>query len=139
MNIVDEEMSESFQNTTHTIRAKLEQLDTVISDLEKGIDVCYQENRVLFTIILKLLTFLLIRLDMVTFNQLRKEANSLDKWMDEVQKFLTAEDVAWGDPDTIEAQLEQSNVRTFLTLFIATHIHRSIFLFMVEPKKGSSG
>ena len=48
---------------------------------------------------------------MLMFNQLKDESCSLDKWMVEVQSFLTAEDVAWGDAETLEAQLEQSNVR----------------------------
>ena len=48
--------------------------------------------------------------DVVMFSQLKEESQSLDKWMKEVQSFLTAEDVAWGDVETLEAQLEQSNV-----------------------------
>lgn len=46
------------------------------------------------------------------YTQLKHECQSLDKWMEEVQKFLTAEDVSWGDADVLEAQLEQSNVKS---------------------------
>lgn len=45
------------------------------------------------------------------YTHLKKECLSLDQWMEEVQTFLTAEDVSWGDADVLEAQLEQSNVR----------------------------
>ena len=48
--------------------------------------------------------------DMLIHKQLMDENLSLDKWMDEVNKFLHAEEVAWGDVDVLEAQLEQSNV-----------------------------
>lgn len=48
---------------------------------------------------------------MLLYVQLKKESQSLDKWMADVQQFLTAEDIGWGDQDMIEAQLEQSNVR----------------------------
>ena len=47
---------------------------------------------------------------MVMLKQLKKESESLDKWIEEVRNFLTAEDVGWGDVDVLEAQLEQSNV-----------------------------
>ena len=50
-------------------------------------------------------------LDMLLYVQLKNESQSLDNWMADVQKFLTAEDIGWGDQDVIEAQLEQSNVR----------------------------
>ena len=48
--------------------------------------------------------------DMLIHKQLVEENLSLDKWMDEVNKFLHAEEVAWGDVEVLEAQLEQSNV-----------------------------
>lgn len=51
--------------------------------------------------------------DMLMLKQLKKESESLDKWMEEVRSFLTAEDVGWGDVDVLEAQLEQSNVVLF--------------------------
>jgi hypothetical protein len=50
---------------------------------------------------------------MLMLKQLKKESESLDKWMEEVRSFLTAEDVGWGDVDVLEAQLEQSNVVLF--------------------------
>lgn len=46
--------------------------------------------------------------------QLKNECESLDKWLEEVQNFLTAEEVGWGDADVLEAQLEQSNVLFWL-------------------------
>lgn len=49
-------------------------------------------------------------LDVLLYVQLKNESQSLDNWMTDVQKFLTAEDIGWGDADVIEAQLEQSNV-----------------------------
>lgn len=56
----------------------------------------------------------LVLTDVILYKQLKDESQSLDKWMAEVQKFLTAEDVAWGDVDVLEAQLEQSNVRIYV-------------------------
>lgn len=38
--------------------------------------------------------------------------------MAEVQKFLTAEDVGWGDVEVLEAQLEQSNVKFLNASFV---------------------
>lgn len=38
--------------------------------------------------------------------------------MAEVNNFLTAEDVGWGDVEILEAQLEQSNVIFPLTAFL---------------------
>ena len=49
--------------------------------------------------------------DVILYKQLKDESQSLDKWMSDVQKFLMAEDVGWGDPEVLEAQLEQSNVK----------------------------
>lgn len=49
---------------------------------------------------------------MVLYKQLKDESQSLDKWMADVQNFLTAEEVGWGDVEVLEAQLEQSNVNT---------------------------
>ena len=48
--------------------------------------------------------------NLLMYKQLKDESDSLQRWMKEVQCFLVAEDVAWGDADTLEAQLEQSNV-----------------------------
>lgn len=55
--------------------------------------------------------------DVVLYRQLKDESQSLDKWMAEVNNFLTAEDVGWGDVEVLEAQLEQSNVIFPLTAF----------------------
>lgn len=52
----------------------------------------------------------LFSVDVLLYVQLKNESQSLDNWMADVQKFLTAEDIGWGDQDVIEAQLEQSNV-----------------------------
>ncbi len=64
------------------------------------------------------LTCYLILADVVLYKQLKNESQSLDNWMAEVQKFLTAEDVGWGDVEVLEAQLEQSNVKFLNASFV---------------------
>ena len=50
----------------------------------------------------------LINKSLQTFNALEEEIISLDKWMDDVNVFLR-EDIAIGDLETLEQQLEQCN------------------------------
>ena len=44
-------------------------------------------------------------------NQYEEEYSGLQSWLGEVETFLEAEEAAIGDIETLNAQLEQSNVR----------------------------
>jgi len=68
--------------------------------------------------------------DMLIHRQLVDENLSLDKWMDEVNKFLHAEEVAWGDVEVLEAQLEQSNVIVLLFECYLLILLLLLFLFI---------
>ncbi|XP_046644687.1 utrophin-like isoform X8 [Daphnia pulicaria] len=78
----DVENGENLETTVKSLKYKVNQLESRVSEFEK---------------------------DVVLYKQLKDESQSLDNWMAEVQNFLTAEDVGWGDVEVLEAQLEQSN------------------------------
>ncbi|EFX89386.1 dystrophin [Daphnia pulex] len=78
----DVENGENLETTVESLKFKVNQLESRISEFEK---------------------------DVVLYKQLKDESQSLDNWMAEVQYFLTSEDVGWGDVEVLEAQLEQSN------------------------------
>jgi hypothetical protein len=116
------EEREALQVELDSLSVKMDRLQEKISGLEKGTDPVgsvsnYCSTRPCRTNLdggfasrtADLLIVVLVT-DVVMFSQLKEESHSLDKWMKEVQSFLTAEDVAWGDVETLEAQLEQSNV-----------------------------
>ena len=50
-----------------------------------------------------------IRMLQSTLNQWKEELQGLSMWMKEVEVFLHAEDAAFGDLDTLDAQLKESN------------------------------
>jgi hypothetical protein len=84
-------------------------LETRISEFEKGKKI-NKQSLLKFNLIIDPLLTKKLNTDVVLYKQLRDESQSLDNWMAEVQNFLTAEDVGWGDVEVLEAQLEQSNV-----------------------------
>ena len=52
-----------------------------------------------------------------SLNQLREEVSGLSLWMKEVHIFLEAEDAAFGDLETLEAQLKESNALQVIKFF----------------------
>lgn len=99
--------SQDLANVLDSSKSKINQLESKIAEFEKGKRSFHFFNERLFNFgHLNCARFP----DIVLYQQLRNESQSLDKWMIDVQNFLTAEEVGWGDIDIIEAQLEQSNV-----------------------------
>nr|CAD7448133.1 unnamed protein product [Timema bartmani] len=78
--------------------------------------------------------------DIKTLRQFSEEAASLESWMREVEVFLQAEQVIpVGDPDTLEAQLEQSNalqddVKTLQQNVVKLDVTAQKLLENAEPK-----
>ena len=54
---------------------------------------------------------------MEKLDQLEEESSGLQSWLGEVETFLEAEDTALGDVETLQAQLEQSNVRKYFCYY----------------------
>lgn len=104
---LDGENSENLEITLESLKSKVSQLESRISEFEKG-----KKSIGCKYIHFFIESFSLKNSDVVLYKQLRDESQSLDNWMAEVQHFLTAEDVGWGDVEVLEAQLEQSNVIT---------------------------
>lgn len=103
-----EEMCEELKEALDAYESKLNQLESKIPEFQKGKMIVVLQFHVK-SILKQNHTFFIA--DVVLYKQLKDESLSLDKWMAEVQKFLTAEEVGWGDIEVLEAQLEQSNVR----------------------------
>jgi len=53
-----------------------------------------------------------------SLNQLREEISGLTLWMKEVHIFLEAEEAAFGDLETLEAQLKESNALQVIRIFL---------------------
>ena len=53
-----------------------------------------------------------------SLNQLREEVSGLSLWMKEVHIFLEAEEAAFGDLETLEAQLKESNALQVIRIFL---------------------
>lgn len=113
-----DESCEKLNEALNSLKLKINQLELKISEFEKGKMIVYlkfhvksilTQNRVFLT-------------DVVLYKQLKDESQSLDKWMAEVQKFLTAEEVGWGDVEVLEAQLEQSNVNSNKLFHLYLHL-----------------
>ncbi|KAI9557614.1 dystrophin [Daphnia sinensis] len=89
-------VTDQINNLTSPGSESCEKLETAVESLK--CKICNLESRISE-----------FEKDVVLYRQLKDESQSLDKWMAEVNNFLTAEDVAWGDVEVLEAQLEQSN------------------------------
>uniref|UniRef100_A0A0N8BMF8 Dystrophin major muscle n=2 Tax=Daphnia magna TaxID=35525 RepID=A0A0N8BMF8_9CRUS len=89
-------VTDQINNLTSRGSESCEELETAVESLK--CKICNLESRITE-----------FEKDVVLYRQLKDESQSLDKWMAEVNNFLTAEDVGWGDVEVLEAQLEQSN------------------------------